>query len=1043
MPLAAHRFSLTPRPWMLALILLTLLCGACTVSSDRPASIAPAAALAPVAALAPAAKNCMADVYGDTLNCTANDVRVAQYTLVEGPAECLPGSTIRVKLQAELIAGAQNRYDVGLFVAQDGGAALTGSCFRDYLAPPLAPVGEYQPGARFTSVPGNPPVFTGGGPFLTVEDAADQCGDIAQGVPTFRDLGEAPAGAHTGPVWVDIVCQDRVNAVGAAVPDQVADAGTCVSWDNQANASPVCASVEDTKPGTKSKCNCSFVQIAGLTVPKTARIEVKKAVIRPEDAGRFDLLIDNVVKSGAAGVGDGGATGPVEVSAGTQNAPGATHWVSEAAHPGSGTDLSNYVTTYACVRNGETAPFVSGAGIEPFQVPVMPDDNIVCAFTNRAIPRLRLNKEVVNDNGGTAAVTQWTLYATGQSGQPTNLAGPSPLDSAALGTAFQPDTYTLSEAFLDFEPGAPTGYAAGPWQCVQTASGEPVVVSPDSKVVVGYGDGITCAITNDDIQPKLTLLKTMNIQYGGTATPADFQATVTDGVTSEKVAWSGPVGLNAGSYVVGETGPAGYEASEWGGDCEPDGSITLLPGDDMTCSITNSDIQPKLRLVKTMNNRFGGTATADDFKATVTDGVTRTDMAWNTFIGLNAGTYTATEAGPAGYEGSAWGGDCAADGTVSLLPGDEKTCAITNSDIQPKLKLVKTVNNQFGDTATETDFQASVWDGSVRTDIPWNTFVGFNAGTYDVEETGPAGYSASVWMGDCREDGSIALLPGDEKVCAITNSDNPARPDGVTVMSWVLHDELTIEDLSPSTNSPASVTFMLFKDQSCKEAWMAQDAPYSETVPIQYNGSTGTAKTRTGFTVTNPAGGAPFSGIFYWQAIYSGDRNNPGFTTACGHEVSAIGGVTTIEKTGARVSLGRQLERGLTRGGYQVKPTGTTLMSWVLRDQLNITHVRPLTGSAATVTFTLYKDAACLDPWRSPAEPYAPYSEVVPITYNGASATAVTGTGYPTLTPGRFYWQATYSGDAYNFGFTTPCGHEITVIDATTKSIDTVPSPGK
>ena len=99
---------------------------------------------------------------------------------------------IRVKLQAELVATAQDRYDIGLFVAQDGGDARTGVCTRDYLAPPLAARDLYDPGAMFTQpAAGDPPAYTGGGPFLTSEDEPDCCGDIEQAVPTFRDVGRA------------------------------------------------------------------------------------------------------------------------------------------------------------------------------------------------------------------------------------------------------------------------------------------------------------------------------------------------------------------------------------------------------------------------------------------------------------------------------------------------------------------------------------------------------------------------------------------------------------------------------------------------------------------------------------------------------------------------------------------------------------------------------------------------------------------------------------------------------------------------------------
>ncbi len=306
-----------------------------------------------------------------------------------------------------------------------------------------------------------------------------------------------------------------------------------------------------------------------------------------------------------------------------------------------------------------------------------------------------------------------------------------------------------------------------------------------------------------------------------------------------------------------------------------------------------------------------------------------------------------------------------------------------------------------------------------------------------------AGYTASAWGGDCKADGAIALLPGDEKTCTITNTDKQAAPDGVTAMAWVLHDELTIVDVHPMPSSPAKVTFTLFKDKACKEPWLVQGAAYSETVPITYSGATGKARTVTGYAVADPAAGTPFSGTFYWQAAYSGDAYNPGFKTACGHEITAIGATTTLPKSRAGLNLGKLIERLVTRGGQEVLPSGTTAMAWVLQDSVTITGIRPLAGSEAKVTFTLFKDANCRDPWRVPGSANSAYSETVPITYEGTTGKAATAAGYGTLVPGKFYWQASYSGDAYNQAFTTACGHELTVIDATTVPMNNIPLAAK
>ncbi len=364
-------------PWLLLVVpaLLSLTFAASAVAPEAQDAITPP-------------PNCMQDLSGKKLQCTANDVRVRQFTLVEGPGECQIGEPIRVRLQAQLESGANERYDIGLFVAQDGGDALTGACFQDYLPPPLAAQGLYDPGTLFVPpAAGDPAIYTGGGPFLTVEDVADQCGDIEQGVPTFRDVGESASAAEPGPIWIDAVCQDRANAAGELVPDQVADIGACVSWDNLKNDKDACETMAGALPGTVSKCNCSFVQIAGLTVAQGAQLEIVKVLDPASDPRTFDLLIDGAVASGPDGAGNGGGTGPVAVSAGTSANPGADHTVAEALHWSTATDvtLDDYEITYACVRNDEPAPFVVGDGPGPLTVRLMPGDHVVCTWTNKAI----------------------------------------------------------------------------------------------------------------------------------------------------------------------------------------------------------------------------------------------------------------------------------------------------------------------------------------------------------------------------------------------------------------------------------------------------------------------------------------------------------------------------------------------------------------------------------------------------------------------------------------------------------------------------------
>ena len=109
-------------------------------------------------------------------------------------------------------------------------------------------------------------------------------------------------------------------------------------------------------------------------------------------------------------------------------------------------------------------------------------------------------------------------------------------------------------------------------------------------------DPVTCSITNDDIAPTLTLLKTV---IGGTATEDDFQPQI-DGVDVE---WGVANEVTAGDHVASEIFDIpGYEAFSWGADCAPDGSVTLGLAENLTCTIVNAFIS--LEVVKVADDHL-------------------------------------------------------------------------------------------------------------------------------------------------------------------------------------------------------------------------------------------------------------------------------------------------------------------------------------------------------------------------------------------------------------------------------------------------------
>src|SRR6185436_16717709 len=117
-----------------------------------------------------------------------------------------------------------------------------------------------------------------------------------------------------------------------------------------------------------------------------------------------------------------------------------------------------------------------------------------------------------------------------------------------------------------------------------------------------------------------------------------------------------------------------------------------------------------------------------------------------------AGAHTVSETTDSGYAATI-GGDCAADGTITLAAGDDKTCTITNDDKAAKLIVIKHVINDNGGTAKASDFTL---DSGGANDSPDNfagaespgTEVTLDAGSYNVTESGPSGYTAS-FSADC------------------------------------------------------------------------------------------------------------------------------------------------------------------------------------------------------------------------------------------------------------------------------------------------------
>ena len=157
------------------------------------------------------------------------------------------------------------------------------------------------------------------------------------------------------------------------------------------------------------------------------------------------------------------------------------------------------------------------------------------------ISLLTLVKVVINDHGGTAGPTDWTLTANGPT-PITGVTGDASITDAPVG----PGLYTVSESVVP-------GYVASAFTC---AGGTQL----DNTVTLAPGESATCTITNNDVQAEISIEKTSGataIVPGGTV-PYSFAVTNLSATPAQDVIVQDPlpVGLSFVSSPDGCTADA-------------------------------------------------------------------------------------------------------------------------------------------------------------------------------------------------------------------------------------------------------------------------------------------------------------------------------------------------------------------------------------------------------------------------------------------------------------------------------------------------------
>lgn len=283
------------------------------------------------------------------------------------------------------------------------------------------------------------------------------------------------------------------------------------------------------------------------------------------------------------------ATGPTPIS-GISGFPTVTNF-----NVGTGIYTLSENTVPGYVQTGLYC--IGSADIDPSDGLTLSDGEVVtCTFNNDDQPaNITLIKNVVNDHGGGAIDSDFTLTATGTDPNIAPVTGISGT-SGVTNVEVNADTYTILESTLP-------GYLQSDIQCTGGSD-----IDLGNGLQLANGEVVECTITNDDQPATLTLLNTVINDDGGSATDSDWQLqaaglVIINGIENEPAISS--VNIPAGTYTLSVSNVAGklelssrpviqYESTwECSAGLLSGNELTLELGETAVCTVTNNDISPQ------------------------------------------------------------------------------------------------------------------------------------------------------------------------------------------------------------------------------------------------------------------------------------------------------------------------------------------------------------------------------------------------------------------------------------------------------------------
>jgi hypothetical protein len=403
-----------------------------------------------------------------------------------------------------------------------------------------------------------------------------------------------------------------------------------------------------------------------------------------------------------------------------------------------------------------------------------PGETITCTFTNTKQGKIIIEKQTNPDQ------SPQNFEFDPSYGTNFFLTDGNTNDSGFL----TPGTYSAAEVNM------PTGWTETGATC---SDGSPV-----TAIALDAGETVTCTFTNT--QNGTVIVK--KVMVGGTDT-FSFTGTPNGTISANN-------GTISASVAPGAHTSAEGAVSSWDltgivcddGDSAGAGTtatFNVSPGETVTCTFTNTK-KPTLTVNKILvpandsglfNLQIDGSTsgTGGNVGNGGTTGVQFVTIGAHT-VGETAGTATIL----ADYT-AVVGGDCAADGSVTLAAGENKVCTITNTRNQGKIELQKdfvgtpenvTINIGTSQGGTQVDSGVLSGDGTLGEHT-------VNTGAYFVSEilTTPANYTSSLsCFDDANNDGlivgdavhtvnintgEVTIGNNDDVICVFANTRNTGK----------------------------------------------------------------------------------------------------------------------------------------------------------------------------------------------------------------------------------------------------------------------------